>query len=41
MVRYKEDTLIKENEQTYDLDGRAEVDSTERMGTALGNRTRL
>ena len=36
-----EGTLIKEKEQTYDLDGEAEVHSTERMGSGLGNRTRL
>ena len=32
MVRYMEDTLIKEKEQTYDLDGEAKVLSTKRMG---------
>ena len=41
MVRYMEDTLVKEKEQSYDLDGGAEVHSTARTGSAIGNRARL
>ena len=41
MARYMEDTLIKEKEQTYDMGGGAEVHSTERIGSILGNKTRL
>ena len=36
-----EDTLVKEKEQTCDLDGGAEVHSTARTGSAIGNRARL
>ena len=41
MVRYIEDTLIKEKDQAFDVDGGAEVHPIERMGSMLGNRTRL
>jgi len=41
MVRYLKNTLVKEREQSYDLDGGAEVHSTARTGSAIGNRARL
>ena len=41
MVRYMEDTLVKEQEQSYDLDGGAEVHSTARTGSAISNRAQL